>query len=66
MARLIGPMFTDSPLLALPILSLALFLGAFVLITVRTYRRRAADYASVATLPLADDDSTQEEEGGGR
>jgi len=50
-------MFADSPLLALPILSLAIFLGVFLLVSYRTYRRSAADYSDLAALPLADDDS---------
>jgi cbb3-type cytochrome oxidase subunit 3 len=63
MGRLIGPMFADSPLLALPILSLAIFLGVFFLVSYRTFRRSAADYSELAALPLADDDSDPQIEG---
>jgi cbb3-type cytochrome oxidase subunit 3 len=63
MGRLIGPMFADSPLLALPILSLAIFLGVFLFVSFRTYRRSAAEYSDVAALPLADDDSVTQNEG---
>lgn len=63
MGRLIGPMFADSPLLALPILSLAIFLGVFLVVSFRTYRRGAAGYSDVAALPLADDASESDIEG---
>jgi cbb3-type cytochrome oxidase subunit 3 len=63
MGRLIGPMFADSPLLALPILSLAIFLGVFLLVSFRTYRRSAAEYSDLAALPLADNDSDSHIEG---
>lgn len=63
MGRLIGPMFADSPLLALPILSLAIFLGVFLLVSFRTFGRKAAEYSEVAALPLADDDSDTQIEG---
>lgn len=63
MGRLIGPMFADSPLLALPILSLAIFLGVFILVSYRTYRRSAAEYSESAALPLADDDSEPQMKG---
>jgi len=56
MARIIGPMFEGSPLMLLPLVSLFLFLGAFVVVFVRAYLKRAKDYDDVASLPLADDD----------
>lgn len=59
MGRLIGPMFENSPLLVLPLVALAIFLGAFVVTLARTYRKGAAEYEGVAALPLTDD-----EEGG--
>jgi cbb3-type cytochrome oxidase subunit 3 len=44
-----------SPLLALPLISLVLFLACFVVIVVRTYARRSEAYAKTAGLPLEDD-----------
>jgi cbb3-type cytochrome oxidase subunit 3 len=44
-----------SPLLALPLLSLVLFLVCFVAIVARTYMRRSDAYAKTAGLPLEDD-----------
>lgn len=45
----------QSPLIALSIFGLFLFLSVFVLWVLRTYGRRAESYAEVAALPLADD-----------
>ena len=45
----------QSPLLALSMLGLFIFLGVFVLWVLRTYAKRAEAYAEVAALPLADD-----------
>jgi hypothetical protein len=44
-----------SPLLALPLLSLVLFLVCFVAIVIRTYARRSEAYVKTAGLPLEDD-----------
>jgi cbb3-type cytochrome oxidase subunit 3 len=54
-------MFAESPLLALPILSLLIFLGVFLVVSYRTYRRSASEYAHEAALPLADDSDTAPE-----
>lgn len=56
MSRLIGPMFAGSPLLLLPIVSLAIFFATFALVLVRTYRRDAAEYSSIEKLPLDSED----------
>lgn len=48
-------MLLQSPLLALPILALVLFLGVFVAVLVRTYMRRPSAYDPVARRPLEDD-----------
>jgi cbb3-type cytochrome oxidase subunit 3 len=45
-----------SPLLALPLVALFIFIGVFALIVLRTYGRRAETYAPAEALPLADDD----------
>jgi cbb3-type cytochrome oxidase subunit 3 len=45
----------QSPMLALPLFALFLFLVVFALWIVRTYARRAEAYAEVESLPLADD-----------
>lgn len=48
-------LLAQSPLLALPLAALLLFLGVFLLWVVFTYGRRAEAYARIAALPLADD-----------
>lgn len=48
-----------STLLVMPLLALFLFVGVFVAIVVRTYRRGAKDYDALANLPLAEE-STHE------
>jgi hypothetical protein len=44
-----------SPLLALPLFALLLFLSVFLVMLVVTARRRAQTYEAIASLPLADD-----------
>jgi cbb3-type cytochrome oxidase subunit 3 len=48
-------LLTQSPLLALPLFALLLFLAVFALWVLRTYARRAEAYAKVAALPLESD-----------
>lgn len=50
--------FASSPLLALPVIALCLFLAAFTLITWRALRRKPAELEPIARLPL-DDDPTE-------
>lgn len=57
MSRLIGPMFAGSPLLLLPIVSLAIFFATFALVFIRTYRRDATEYSSIEKLPLDTEDN---------
>ncbi len=48
--------FAKSPLLALPIVALVIFVAAFALVVVRTFGRRERAAASAARLlPLEDD-----------
>lgn len=56
MSRLMGELFSGSPLLVLPLVALALFVSAFVAIVVRAYRRTADQYQGEAGLPLGDDE----------
>ncbi len=46
----------QSPLLALPLAALFLFLGVFVIVVTRTMARRAPEYARAAALPLSKED----------
>lgn len=46
--------FSQSPVLALPILSLMIFIAVFAGIVVRTMRRRPSTFEGVAALPLED------------
>ena len=51
--------FVRSPLLALPVAAMGLFLVVFLGVVARAFsRRRGADYALAASLPLTDDSST--------
>jgi cbb3-type cytochrome oxidase subunit 3 len=52
-----------SPLLALPLFALFLFLIAFAAVVIRTYARRADSYAKTAGMPLADDTGPSQKEG---
>lgn len=56
-------LLAKSPLLALPMVALFLFIALFVGIFIVTMRKRAAAYDSIARLPLDDQDSRHE---GGR
>ena len=44
--------FAHHPMLALPVLSLLLFIAVFALIVARTLRRRPAQFDALAALPL--------------
>lgn len=44
--------FVNSPVLALPVLSLAIFIAVFAGIVVRVMRRRPEAYDGAAALPL--------------
>jgi hypothetical protein len=44
--------FAHHPLLALPVLSLVLFMVVFAVIVARTLRRRPAQFDALAALPL--------------
>ena len=54
MGRLMNELFHGSPLLAWPILALALFGAAFLTITIRALRRPATVNQREAALPLDD------------
>jgi cbb3-type cytochrome oxidase subunit 3 len=47
----------QSPLLALPLLALFLFLVVFTAWIIRIYAKRSEAYSEVASLPLFDDES---------
>jgi hypothetical protein len=49
--------FAHSPVLALPVLSLVIFITVFVGIVARVARRRAETYDGVAALPLDNGDT---------
>lgn len=55
MSRMIGPMFEGSPLLALPLLALALFVLVFVAVVVRLVARGSAPYQAEARRILDDE-----------
>jgi hypothetical protein len=54
MGRLMNELFHGSPLLAFPILALALFGAAFLVITVRVARRPKTIIQREAAMPLDD------------
>lgn len=47
----------NSPLLALPLLALFLFVAVFAAWVIRTYAKRPEAYAEIAALPLCDDEA---------
>ncbi|MDB4927538.1 MAG: hypothetical protein JWM10_22 [Myxococcaceae bacterium] len=51
--------FAHHPMLALPVLSLLLFIGVFALIVARTLRQRPAQTDPLAALPLDDAEVTR-------
>ena len=57
MSRMVSALFAHSPLLVLPLVGLGIFFFVFTVVVIRTMRRKAASYAEVAALPLADDAS---------
>lgn len=44
--------FTHHPMLALPVLSLVLFVAVFAMIVARTMRRQPSQFEALASLPL--------------
>lgn len=55
MSRMVGPMFEGSPLMALPLIALALFLAVFVAVILRVVARGAAPYQAHARRMLDDE-----------
>ncbi len=49
--------FTQSPVLALPVLSMAIFMLTFAAVVFATFRKKAHGYDPLAALPL-DEDTT--------
>jgi hypothetical protein len=58
-------LLTHTPVLALPIGALFLFVGVFAVVVFRTMARRPAAYADVEHLPLSKDEGEPEEDGHG-
>ena len=52
LSQLLGPLFEGNPLIVLPIVALAIFLGVFFAVTVRVLARKATTFDDVASLPL--------------
>ncbi len=50
-------LFTQSPLLVLPLVALALFGAVFFTVVVRVFARRAQTYDAAASLPLENDEA---------
>lgn len=48
-------LLSHSPLLALPLAALFVFLGVFIIVVLRTLTTRAPSYARVAELPLEEE-----------
>jgi hypothetical protein len=60
-------LLAKSPMLALPLVALFLFMAVFAVMFVMTMKKRAPAYDPIARLPLDDDDPRDaEEEGEGR
>lgn len=56
---MIRQLLSQSPLLALPIIGLLIFVGVFSLIVVRVLRRDGTEVEAMASLPLAEDDGAK-------
>ncbi len=54
LSQMFGKLFTDSPLLILPLFSLGVFMGVFVLVTMSVFAKKAATFEEMAKLPLDD------------
>jgi hypothetical protein len=52
-----------SPMLALPILALFLFIAVFIAMFVMTMKKRAPAYDPLARMPLEDDQEAADEKG---
>lgn len=50
-------LLAKSPLLALPLVALFLFIAVFGAIFILTLRKRSSAYDPIARLPMADDDA---------
>lgn len=59
MSALASEFFAASPLLALPVAALLLFLAAFTVVTWRALRTAPAELEPIARLPLGDDHQTE-------
>jgi hypothetical protein len=53
-------LLAQSPLLALPIAALLIFVAVFAVVCVRTMRKKALAYAPIANLPLAPEEESHE------
>jgi len=47
--------FTQSPVLALPMISMAIFMLTFAAVVIRTFRKKAGGFDPLASLPLDED-----------
>lgn len=56
LSTLVTELLTGSPLLALPVLAMLVFLGVFLAVGVRAVRLGRADVDRMARLPLEADD----------
>lgn len=53
-------LLAGSPLLSLPLVALFIFLVVFVTVVIKTMMKKAAAYAVVADLPLAEEEARDE------
>lgn len=56
---MIRQLLAQSPLLALPILGLLIFVGVFSLVVVRVLRRDGEEVDAMSRLPLEEDDGAR-------
>jgi hypothetical protein len=59
MSFMVKEFFLSSPLLAYPLIALAIFMGVFLMVSAVTMMNRAESYARVADLPLRDQARSQ-------
>lgn len=60
LSQMFKQLFMGNPLTVLPVVALGIFMGTFLLISVRALLRRGSSFEGVARLPLDDGEVRRE------
>jgi len=60
LSQMFGKLFMNSPLLTLPLFSLGVFMGVFLLVAASVLSKKAAAFDEVAKLPIDDNEVSRE------